>query len=67
METIAINGVEYSKTVPYYNTWTDIDFGVVRLKAGENEIAFLNKYGYLAIDTVTVDGAVFPDETKSLM
>ncbi len=65
METIAINGVEYSKTVPYYNTWTDIDFGVVRLKAGENEIAFLNKYGYLAIDEVTVTEAQFPDVTAA--
>lgn len=63
METIAINGVEYSKIVPYYDKWTDIDFGVVRLKAGENEIAFLNKYGYLAIDEVTVTEAVFPDVT----
>lgn len=65
LETIAINGVEYSKTVPYYREWTDIDFGVVRLKAGENEISFLNKYGYLAIDTVTVSMAEFPDVTTA--
>ncbi len=64
-ETIAINGVEYSKTVPYYDKWTDVDFGVVRLRKGENEISFLNKYGYLAIDTVTVSDAVFPDVTKA--
>lgn len=61
MQTVAINGVEYSKTVPYYKEWTDIDFGVVRMKAGENEISFLNKYGYMAIDQVTVTKAVFPD------
>lgn len=65
LETIAINGVEYSKTVPYCREWTDIDFGVVRLKAGENEISFLNKYGYLAIDTVTVSMAEFPDVTTA--
>ncbi len=64
-ETIAINGVEYSKTVPYYNEWTDVDFGVVRLRKGENEISFLNKYGYLAIDNVTVSDAVFPDVTQA--
>lgn len=64
-QTIAINGVEYSKAVPYYNEWTDIDFGVVRLRKGENEISFLNKYGYLAIDTVTVSEAVFPDVTQA--
>ncbi|MBD5159953.1 MAG: beta-mannosidase, partial [Ruminococcus sp.] len=65
LQTIAINGVEYSKTVPYYKEWKDIDFGVVRLKAGENEISFLNKYGYMAIDSVTVSEAVFPDVTKA--
>ncbi|MDE7137105.1 MAG: beta-mannosidase, partial [Ruminococcus sp.] len=57
LETIAVNGSEYSKNVPYLNEWTDFDFGVVRLKAGENTIEFLNKYGYLAIDTVTVSVA----------
>lgn len=64
-QTIAVNGVEYSLTVPYYDTWTDVDLGVVRLKKGTNEIAFLNKYGYLAIDTVTVKEAVFPDVTQA--
>lgn len=65
METIAINGVEYTKQVSYCDKWTDINFGTVRLKAGVNKIEFLNKYGYLAIDTVTVDGAVFPDVTQA--
>ncbi|MDE5570191.1 MAG: beta-mannosidase [Ruminococcus sp.] len=65
LQTVAINGVEYSKTVPYYKEWTDIDFGVVRLRKGENEISFLNKYGYMAIDTVTVSDAVFPDVTQA--
>lgn len=82
METVTINGVEYSKIVPYLDKWTDIDFGMVRLRKGENTISFINKYGYLAIDQVTVSDAVFPDisaasgtpcdkdatpETKSLM
>lgn len=82
METISVNGSEYSKNVPYANEWTDFDFGIVRLKAGENTIEFLNKYGYLAIDTVTVSVAEKKDysiatsetcdpdatpETKSLM
>lgn len=60
-QTVAVNGSEYSKTVAYCNTWTDIDFGFVRLNEGENTISFLNKYGYLAIDTVTVSEAEFPD------
>ncbi|MDE5584544.1 MAG: beta-mannosidase [Ruminococcus sp.] len=82
MQTIAVNGIEYSKTVPYYKEWTDFDFGTVRLKAGENKISFLNKYGYMAVDTVTVSVAEKKDyslatgetcdknatpETKSLM
>ena len=81
-QTIAVNGTEYIKQVPYYDKWTDIDFGVVRLKKGENTISFLNKYGYMAIDTVTVKVADKKDyslatdvlcdanataETKSLM
>lgn len=65
VETISINGVEYEKRVPYCDKWTDISFGTVRLKKGENEISFLNKYGYLAIDTVTVSEAVFPDVTQA--
>ena len=53
-QTIVVNGVKYTKQVPYYDKWTDIDFGTLRLKKGENEIAFVNEYGYLAIDKLTV-------------
>ncbi|MDE5557955.1 MAG: beta-mannosidase [Ruminococcus sp.] len=82
MQTISVNGAEYSKNVPYYDKWTDFDFGTVRLKAGENEISFLNKYGYMAVDNVTISVAEKKDyslatgatcdaeatpETKSLM
>ncbi|MBR6623785.1 MAG: beta-mannosidase [Ruminococcus sp.] len=65
MQTISVNGVEYSMTAPYLDTWTDIDLGVIRLRKGTNEIAFLNKYGYLAVDTVTIKEAVFPDVTQA--
>lgn len=34
---------------------------MVRLNKGENTISFVNEYGYMAIDTVTVSEAVFPD------
>ncbi|MDE6673171.1 MAG: beta-mannosidase [Ruminococcus sp.] len=82
MQTISVNGSEYSKSVPYADKWTDFNFGIVRLKAGINKIEFLNKYGYMAIDNVTVSGAEKKDyslatsetcdvnatpETKSLM
>ncbi|MDE7099064.1 MAG: beta-mannosidase [Ruminococcus sp.] len=81
-QTMAVNGTEYIKQVPYYDKWTDVDFGVVRLNKGKNTISFLNKYGYMAIDTVTVKVADKKDyslatdvlcdakataETKSLM
>lgn len=56
-ETMSVNGSEYTKNVPYSNEWIDFDFGTVRLKEGENTIEFLNKYGYMAIDTVTVSVA----------
>ncbi len=64
-QTIVVNGVKYTKQVPYYDKWTDIDFGTLRLKKGENEIAFVNEYGYLAIDKLTVSKAVFPDVTQA--
>ncbi|MDE5862448.1 MAG: beta-mannosidase, partial [Ruminococcus sp.] len=82
MQTISVNGSEYSKSVPYADKWTDFDFGIVRLKEGINKIEFLNKYGYMAIDNVTVSVAEKKDyslatsetcdvnatpETKSLM
>ena len=53
-QTMAVNGSEFSKTIPYTKEWQDFEFGVVRLNKGENTISFLNKYGYMAIDSVTV-------------
>lgn len=64
-QTVAVNGSEYHTTVPYADKWTDFDFGMVRLNKGENTIEFLNKYGYMAIDNVTVSEAEFPDLSKA--
>ena len=61
MQTVVVNGSEYSLTVPYAEKWTDYSFGMIRLKKGENEIKFISKYGYMAIDSVTVSEADFPD------
>ncbi len=81
-QTISVNGVEYSTYFPYAAEWTDISFGTVRLKEGENTIEFLNKYGYAGYDTMTVTKAAkkdysaaaetpcdpnATDETKALM
>ncbi|MCQ2416256.1 MAG: beta-mannosidase [Oscillospiraceae bacterium] len=60
-QTVEVNGSEYHTTVPYTEQWTDFDFGLVRLNKGKNEIKFINKYGYLVIDYVTVSQAEFPD------
>ncbi|MCQ2408493.1 MAG: beta-mannosidase [Oscillospiraceae bacterium] len=60
-QTVEVNGSEYHKTVPYADKWTDFDFGMVRLSKGENTIKFVSKYGYMAIDYVTISPAVFPD------
>ena len=64
-QTVEVNGSEYHTTVPYTAEWKDFDFGMVRLNKGKNEIAFLNKYGYMAIDFVTVSEAEFPDMSKA--
>lgn len=81
-ETIAVNGNEISKVIPYADKWTDFSFGNVRLNKGENKIEVLNKYGYMAVDSLTVSVAEKHDyslatgetcdpdatpETKSLM
>ena len=60
-QTVEVNGSEYHTTVPYTDKWTDFDFGMVRLNKGENTIKFVSKYGYMAIDYVTISPAVFPD------
>lgn len=81
MQTISINGIDYTFTLPYYNEWTDVDLGVFRFKKGVNKIVFKPQYGYAAYDTITVKEAEMtelkndpnpcdPDataETKSLM
>jgi len=61
LQTISINGIDYSYTVPYYEEWTDFDFGMHRLNKGSNKITFKPVYGYAEFDTITVTEATFPD------
>ncbi|MBR1554137.1 MAG: beta-mannosidase [Oscillospiraceae bacterium] len=61
MQTISINGIDYSYNMPYLTEWTDVSFGVFRLKAGVNELALKPIYGYAAYDTITIEKAVFPE------
>ena len=61
LQTIAINGAEYSYTVPYYDTWTDFDFGIHRFYKGDNIVSLLPKYGFACFDTITISEPIFPD------
>ena len=81
LQTISINGIDYTYNMPYLDKWTEVTFGVFRLKKGVNEIVLKPQYGYGAYDTITVQKAVLPEvtgdsvpcdpdanpETKSLM
>ena len=60
-QTISINGVDFMYKVPYYDTWTDFDFGMHRLNKGSNKISFKPIYGYAEYDSITVSEATFPD------
>ena len=64
LQTISINGIDYQYKVPYYDTWTDFDFGMHRLNKGTNKIEFKPIYGYAEFDTVTITEATFPDFSK---
>ena len=63
-QTISINGVDFMYKMPFYDKWTDFDFGMHRLNKGTNKIAFKPVYGYAAFDTITVSEATFPDFSK---
>ena len=60
MQTISINGIDYTYNMPYLSEWTDVNFGVFRLKEGVNEITLKPNYGYAAYDTMTIKEADFP-------
>lgn len=57
MQTVSINGIDYTYNLPYYDEWTDVSLGVFRLKEGVNKIEFKPVYGYAEYDTVTVKKA----------
>ena len=60
MQTIRVNGIDYTYDMAYTPEWTDMSLGVFRLKEGVNEITFTTNYGYCELDTVTIQEAVFP-------
>lgn len=61
LQTLAVNGSEYSTVLPYTNEWKDYQFAMVRLKKGVNTFEFMPKYGYAAFDTITIKKASFPE------
>ena len=64
-QTINVNGEEKMLKMAYSEDWVDFDFGLFRLNKGENTISFPSKYGYMAIDTVTVSVADKHDYSKA--
>ena len=61
LQTLAVNGSEYTTVLPYTNEWKDYQFAMVRLKKGVNTFEFMPKYGYAAFDTITIKKASFPE------
>ena len=61
MQTLSVNGIDYTYDMPYQNTWKEVSFGVFRMKEGVNELTLKGIYGYAAYDTVTIEKAVLPE------
>lgn len=65
VQTISINGTDYTFTMPYSDTFADLDIGRYRLQEGENTISFKPVYGYGCYDYVTISVAESRDLTVS--
>lgn len=65
LQTVSINDIDYTYNMPYLSEWTDVSFGVFRMKKGTNTITFKPVYGYAAYDTITISKAVLPEVTGS--
>lgn len=65
MQTISINGIDYTFVMPYTETWQDMTFGVFRMKAGKNTITLKPIYGYAGYDTMTISKAELPEVKAS--
>ncbi|MDE5737096.1 MAG: beta-mannosidase [Oscillospiraceae bacterium] len=61
LQTISINGTDYTYNMPYIDAWKEISFGVFRFKKGVNEVSLKPVYGYAAYDTITVEKALLPE------
>ena len=64
LQTISINEIDYQYKVPYYDAWTDFDFGIHRLNKGSNKIVFKPINGYAVYDIITVSEATFQESIK---
>ena len=61
MQTLSLNGIDYTYDMPYQDSWKEVSFGVFRMKEGVNELTLKGIYGYAAYDTVTIEKAVLPE------
>lgn len=65
MQTISINGTDYTFVMPYSDTFQELDIGRYRLQEGENTIEIKPVYGYGCYDTITIQTAESVDLTVS--
>ncbi len=61
MQTISVNGIDYTYNMPYIDKWQEVSFGVFRLKKGVNELSLKPVYGYAAYDTITIEKATLEE------
>ena len=63
MQTISINGTDYTFIMPYSDSFQELDIGRYRLQEGENTIQLKPIYGYGCYDTITIQTAESVDLT----
>lgn len=57
MQTISINDTSYTFTLPYMDTFEEVNIGRYRLQEGENTIEFQPIYGYAEYDYIIIQTA----------
>ena len=60
-QMFAINGVKYTYTAPYYDTWTDLKIGNFRFSKGVNTLIFLPNKGNVYFDKITITEPIYPE------
>ena len=62
IQNIVINGVDAGQmSFPVSKEWTVLDFGAVKLNAGENDITIKGSWGWTNFDYITLEEASLPE------